>query len=105
MGATPPISPVHDGFGVKMIKLMVPAGVAVFGVLAATNPHEDRHARAMIEHARQGCGGEVARALCGGATALATLGVSYEDHLLYSTARLGSVETLGVLGQVLVVGE
>lgn len=90
-----------------MIKVMVPAGVAVLGVLAATNPHEDGHARALVERAKQHCSesGQVGRALCGGATALATMGLDYNDHLLYSTARLGDVETVGALGQVVVVRE
>lgn len=88
-----------------MIKLMVPAGVAVFAALAASNPHEDSHARALIDHARQKCGGTLAGALCGSVAALATRGVSYEDHLFYSTARLGPVETMGALGQVVVVSE
>lgn len=90
-----------------MIKVMVPAGVAVLGVLAATNPHEDGHVRALVERAKQHCadGGQVGRTLCGGATALATLGLRYDDHLLYSTARLGEVETVGALGQVIVVRE
>lgn len=82
-----------------MIKLMVPA-VAVFAALAATNPHQDAHARQMVAFARQTCG-----LLCGGAVALASPAVEYNDHLLFSTAQLGDTQTLGVLGKVLVVKE
>lgn len=90
-----------------MIKVMVPAGLAILAVLAATNPHEDGHARALVERAKQHCsdGGQVGSALCGGAAAVATLGMAYDDHLLYSTARLGDVETIGALGQVMVIRE
>lgn len=89
-----------------MIKVMVPAAIALLAALAATNPREDAHARAMVEHAKQRCGdAEIARLLCGGATALASLGVVYDDHLLYSTARLGDTETVGVMGRVVLVSE
>lgn len=86
-----------------MLKLMVPAAAVVLAVLAATNPREEAHARAMVQHARQACGDGV-RLLCGGLASLATLAIDYDDHLLYSTARVGEVETIGVLGQVVVVG-
>jgi hypothetical protein len=89
-----------------MIKLMAPAAVGVLAVLAATNPHEDAHARAMVNHSQQGCGDNaMARLMCGGATALASLGVVYDDYLLFSIARLGRTETVGVLGQVVVVSD
>lgn len=89
-----------------MIKLMVPAAAGVLAVLAATNPREDAHARAMVSHSQKTCGdNQMARLLCGGATALASLGVAYDDHLLFSTARLGKTETVGVLGQVVVIRE
>ncbi|MBC7952256.1 MAG: hypothetical protein H7Z12_10630 [Rhodospirillaceae bacterium] len=89
-----------------MIKLMVPAAAGVMAVLAATNPHEDAHARAMVSHSQKGCGDNaMARLMCGGATALASLGVAYDDYLLFSTARLGHTETVGVLGQVVVIKE
>lgn len=89
-----------------MIKLMAPAAAGMLAVLAVTNPHQDAHARAMVNHAQKGCGDNaMARLVCGGATALASLGVAYDDYLLFSTARLGDTETLGVLGQVLVITE
>jgi hypothetical protein len=89
-----------------MLKLMVPAAAGMLAVMAATNPREDDHARAMVSHAQAGCGSsKLSQLLCGGATALASLGVAYNDHLLYSTARLGNTETVGAFGQVFVVKE
>lgn len=90
-----------------MIKVAVPSAVAAMVVaMAATNPHEDAHARAIIAHSQQNCGdNKLSRLLCGGATALASLGLVYDDHLLFSTARLGHTETVGALGQVFVVKE
>ncbi|MBC7907987.1 MAG: hypothetical protein H7Y60_14750 [Rhodospirillaceae bacterium] len=89
-----------------MIKLMVPAAAGVLAMLAATNPHEDAHARAMVSNSQQGCGDNaMTRLLCGGATALASLGVVYDDYLLFSTARLGQTKTVGALGQVVVIKE
>ncbi|MBX9635885.1 MAG: hypothetical protein K2X44_12960 [Magnetospirillum sp.] len=86
-----------------MIKLMVSA-VGLLAVLAATNPHEDAHARAMVRHSQKSCSDNaMARFLCGGATALASLGVAYDDYLLFSTARLWQTETVGFLGYVSVV--
>ncbi|HTH18242.1 MAG TPA: hypothetical protein VL974_16410 [Magnetospirillum sp.] len=90
-----------------MLKVIVPAGaVLIVAGLAATNPHEDAHARALVQNARKTCGDvAIAKALCGGAVALASVGLRYEDHLFYSTARLGDVHTLGVAGQVMVLSE
>lgn len=81
--------------------------LALFAALAASNPREDHHARRLVEHAGQHCGraGDLGRLMCGGMATLATAGMEYRDHVVFSTARLGSVETLGVLGQVLVVTE
>lgn len=90
-----------------MIKLVGLAALILFAAMAATNPHEDGHARAMVERAEQSCtgGGEIGSALCGGAASLATMGIHYEDHLIYSTARLGGVETFGMLGQVFIINK
>lgn len=82
-----------------MIKIMVPT-MAVLVALAATNPREDAHARQMVVSARQHCG-----LLCGGVVALASPAVEYDDHLLFSTARLGDTQTVGALGRVVVVTE
>ncbi|MEW5729724.1 MAG: hypothetical protein AB1918_17980 [Pseudomonadota bacterium] len=82
-------------------------GLALFAALAASNPREEHHARRMVERASQDCGraGDLGRLMCGGMASLATAGMEYRDHVVFSTARLGSVETLGVLGRVLVVAE
>lgn len=90
-----------------MIKVIVAvAAVAVLAVLAATNPDETAHTRAMVAHAKQTCWDtRMAKVVCGGAVSLASLALSYDDHLLYSTAHLGHVETLGLLGRVTVVSE
>lgn len=78
--------------------------LALFAALAASNPREDDHARRMVEHSRDGCrqAGELGRLMCGGATMLATAGMDYRDHIVFSTARLGEVETVGVLNRVVV---
>ncbi len=89
-----------------MLKIMVPAGAAAFLLaLAATNPSEDAHTRAMVEHARGTCGdAQLVKGLCGGIASLAAgLSLHYEDHLLYSTAELGDIRTLGLLGRVMVI--
>lgn len=91
-----------------MMKAMVPAGVAALAlaVLAATNPDETAHTRAMVAYAKQTClDSRMVKAMCGGAMSLASLALAYDDHLLYSTAHLGNVETLGVFGRVMVVSE
>ncbi len=82
-------------------------GLALFAVLAASNPREDHHVRRLVEVARQDCdgGGDLGRLACGGLARLAAAGMDYQDHVLYSTARLGATETVGVLGQVLVVAD
>lgn len=88
-----------------MIKT-VALGLAAFAALAATNPRQNAHAKVMIAHADKICGGEtMGRFLCGGLTALASAGIEYDDRLMFSTARLGEVETIGILGQVVVLGQ
>lgn len=91
-----------------MMKAMVPAGVAALAlaVLAATNPDESAHTRAMVAHAKQTCwDNRMAKVVCGGVVSFASLALAYDDHLLYSTAHLGNVETLGLFGRVMVVSE
>jgi hypothetical protein len=89
-----------------MIKVLVPAVLALLAVMAATNPDEPAHARAMISHAKGACTDNgMVRALCGGLASLATLAVAYDDHLLFSTARIGDMKTIGALGRVVVVSE
>jgi hypothetical protein len=80
--------------------------LALLAVLAATNPDEPAHARAVVAHAKDACADNGAvRALCGGLASLATLAVAYDDHVLYSTARIGEVKTVGALGRVVVLSE
>ncbi|HSV29140.1 MAG TPA: hypothetical protein VLL76_06260 [Candidatus Omnitrophota bacterium] len=87
-----------------MIKLLTLC-LAVFAVLAATNPRQDDHARKLVEHAQQGCAeNPLGKLLCGGMAALASPTIDYRDHVVFSTARLGESETLGVLGKVMVIG-
>lgn len=90
-----------------MLKVMVPAGAAVMlAALAATNPDQTAHTRALVDHAKQSCGSNLlVKEVCGGFAGLAGLGLSYDDHLFYSTAHVGEIETVGVLGRVMVVSE
>lgn len=87
-----------------MIKSLA-LSLALFAALAASNPKEDDHARRIVDHARQGCerAGDLGKLMCGGVAVLATTGMEYADHMVFSTARLGDTETLGVLGRVMVV--
>lgn len=86
-----------------MIKKAAIAIVAVVAVLALTKPTEQAHAQRLVEHAKESCGDNaLSRALCGGVASIATAGLRYDDHLLYSTAELGDNRTIGALGQVLV---
>ncbi|HLO75954.1 MAG TPA: hypothetical protein VK196_05805 [Magnetospirillum sp.] len=89
-----------------MMKAAVPAGVAtlLLAVLAATNPSEPAHTRALVEHAKKSClDNRLVKEMCGGVASLASLALIYEDHMLYSTAHVGDLETVGVLGRVMVV--
>lgn len=90
-----------------MLKLAFPACAALLvAVMAATNPDETAHARALVNHAKQNCwDNSLAREMCGGMASLANLTLSYDDHLFYSTARVGDVDTLGLFGRVMVVSE
>lgn len=90
-----------------MLKIAVPAGLALaLAVLAATNPSEQAHIRALVEHARANClDNRLVREMCGGVASLATLALHYDDHLFYSTASIGGIRTIGVLGHVTVVSE
>lgn len=90
-----------------MLKLAIPTGAALLvTAMAATNPDETAHVRALVDHAKRNCwDSSLAREMCGGMASLASLALSYDDHLLYSTARVGSVDTVGVLGRVMVVSE
>lgn len=82
------------------------AATAVLAALALTNPREDDHRRTVIEHVRAQCGQSVlARALCGGLMEFASANLTYGDYRIFSTGRLGHMETLGVLGKVVVVRE
>lgn len=86
-----------------MLKHMA-LGATVVAVLAATNPGEDAHRVHLTDHLRAACGeNPVARMLCGGMAELAAANVRYRDFGLFSTARLGDAETLGLLGVVMVV--
>lgn len=91
-----------------MIKVMWPAGATalLLAVLVASNPDETAHTRAMVAYAKQTClDNRMVKAMCGGAMSLASLALTYDDHLLYSTAHLGEIETFGVFGRVMVVSE
>lgn len=90
-----------------MLKVALPAGFAAFlAVLAASNPPEAAHARALVEHAKKNClNNSVVREMCGGVASLATLALAYDDHMFYSTAHVGNVNTVGLLGQVFVSAE
>lgn len=89
-----------------MLKMMIVAVVGLLVAALATNPDETAHSRAMVQHVKAKCADNtMARALCGGVASLATMGVVYEDHILYSSARMGEIETLGVFGKVMVVDE
>lgn len=82
----------------------VALGLAAFAALAATNPRQPAHVKAMVGHAEENCGGEaMGRFLCGGLATLASAGVDYDDRLVFSTSRLGGIETIGILGQVVVL--
>lgn len=91
-----------------MLRILAPLGAAgVLVALAATNPPESAHTRAMVDHARATCGdARLLKGVCGGlASVAAGLSLHYEDHLLYSTAELGDIRTLGLFGRVMVVSE
>lgn len=86
-----------------MIKSLTLA-LAAFAALAATNPKQDDHARKLVEHAQQGCAeNALGKLLCGGMAALSTPAIEFTDNIVFSTARLGDAETVGVLGRVMVV--
>ncbi|MGE5477564.1 MAG: hypothetical protein ACM3Q1_12970 [Bacteroidales bacterium] len=90
-----------------MLKVALPAGLAaLLAVLAASNPPETAHARALVEHAKKNClNNNLVREMCGGVASLATLALAYDDHMFYSTAHVGNVNTFGLLGRVMVVSE
>lgn len=91
-----------------MMRVLAPLGAAcVLVAMAATNPAETAHTRAMVEHARATCGdAQLLKGVCGGlASVAAGLSLHYDDHLLYSTAELGKTRTLGLFGRVIVVSE
>lgn len=90
-----------------MLKVALPTGLAaVLAVLAASNPSETAHTRALVDHAKRNClDNRVVREMCGGFASLAGLALTYDDHLFYSTAHVGNVETVGALGRVVVVSE
>lgn len=88
-----------------MLKVALPTGLAaMLAVLAASNPSETAHTRALVDHAKRNClGNPLAKEVCGGFASLASLALAYDDHLFYSTAHVGNVETVGVVGRVFVV--
>lgn len=89
-----------------MLKIAVVTVVALLVAALATNPDEAAHSRAMVQYVKNKCANDVmARALCGGMASLATMGVAYQDHILYSSARMGEIETVGAFGKVVVVSE
>lgn len=90
-----------------MLKLALPTGLAaVLAVLAASNPSETAHTRALVDHARHTClDNRLVKDVCGGFASLASLALAYDDHLFYSTAHVGKVETVGVFGRVMVLSE
>lgn len=87
-----------------MFKLALPAGLAtLMAVLAASNPSETAHTRALVDRAKRSClDNRVVKEMCGGMASLASLALTYDDHLFYSTAHVGNVDTVGFLGQVFV---
>ena len=92
----------------SMFRFLAPAGAAgVLFALAATNPPETAHVRAVVDHARGNCGdSRVIKGLCGGLASLAAdMSLRYEDHLLYSTAQVGDIQTVGIFGRVVVLSE
>ena len=89
-----------------MLKMVVAGTVLLLAVLAATNPSETAHTRALVEHAKRSCAdNRFIREMCGGVASLASLALEYDDHLFFSTARVGTMKTLGVLGHVYMVSE
>lgn len=90
-----------------MLKIALPAGLAaVLVVLAASNPSETAHTRALVGYAKHNClDNRLVKEMCGGFASLASFALVYDDHLFYSTAHVGNVETVGVLGRVTVVNE
>lgn len=87
-----------------MLKLALPIGLAAFmAVLAASNPSETAHTRALVDHAKHTClDNRLVKEMCGGMASLASLALTYDDHLFYSNAHVGHVDTFGVLGKVFV---
>lgn len=90
-----------------MLKMVVPAAAGLLlAALAATNPSETAHTRALVEHAKKRCiDNRFVRGMCGGIASLASLALQYDDHLFFSNARVGDSETLGVLGHVYFLSE
>lgn len=89
-----------------MLKMVVAGTALLLAVLAATNPSETAHTRALVEHAKQSCAdNRFIREMCGGVASLASLTLEYDDHLFFSNARVGGLKTLGVLGHVYTISE
>jgi hypothetical protein len=81
-------------------------GLAAMGVLATTCPGAEAHRAAVVERVRMSCGESMfVRALCGSLVQFAGSNLRYRDWHLFSTGRLGQMETFGALGQVVVVKE
>jgi hypothetical protein len=80
--------------------------VAVIGALVATTPGADDHRREAVAQLDAVCERlPLGRNVCGNAMDLVGGNLRYSNHLLWSTGRLGRVETFGMLGQVVVVAE
>ncbi|MGE5503477.1 MAG: hypothetical protein ACM31L_03550 [Actinomycetota bacterium] len=80
-------------------------GVAMVA-LAATNPGPQDHRRIVVEHAARRCSeSPFVKALCTGIVDFAAGHLAYRDWRLFSTGRLGQMETFGALGAVVVVRE
>ena len=88
-----------------IFKVAAALPVALAVGLAVTNPTEEQHQREMVSHLRANClSAAQSRPRCGAALK-GMAQVELDDHLFFSTARAGGVETFGALGSVVVVSE
>lgn len=89
-----------------MLKVVLPVGAVLLFAMVATNPSEGDHTRVLAAHMKRVCWDvRAAKPQCPDHLSSTHFGVVYDDRLLYSSARLGEVETLGLFGQVMILSQ
>ncbi len=79
--------------------------VTLAAALAVSNPGAEDHKQEAMTHVRNSCGrSPLDRAACAKLAGMLDNTVEYRDYVLFSTGRLGGVETLGLVNSVVILG-